>query len=278
MKHTLLYLFLIFTASTFAQRNSCGTTLPKDIKLREAGVNYKAGSAAITNCLNKTLSINIIIVTDSLRNPGITSTAITDGIDYLNNAFSPICLSFQVCNIDTVYAYRYVKWEKVKEHDEFEVNYCKNNIINVALVDVINDPAGAAGYAPLGVGMSSGIRYDLIVISKSNWVGTTTVHEFGHYFGLYHTFETTFGTEFVNTNNCQSTGDRICDTPADIDPAPIASPCVWNGVNRDPNNDLYTPMLGNFMAYHPDDCPPAFTIGQYNRMIFCYLNFRNYLY
>ena len=44
---------------------------------------------------------------------------------------------------------------------------------------------------------------------------TTLSHELGHYFDLYHTHETSFGTECPSGSNCQSAGDMVCDTPAD---------------------------------------------------------------
>ncbi|MBL0071623.1 MAG: hypothetical protein IPP34_07360 [Bacteroidetes bacterium] len=34
----------------------------------------------------------------------------------------------------------------------------------------------------------------------------------GHFFGLYHTFETQFGSELANGSNCATTGDLVCDT------------------------------------------------------------------
>lgn len=276
MKRFLLLLFVIITASAAAQKRKCGTVIPPHARQIERQLNFTPGSAAITNCLNKTLSVNFIIVCDSLRQTGISMASMQSAISSLNSVFAPICLSFQICDVDTVYAYKYGRWKLSRDHAEFEVNYCKQNIINIALVEVILEPADAGGYAPLGVGMPSAPRYDLIVMSKSG-MGGVIVHEVGHYFGLYHTFETSNGIEFVNGTNCATTGDLICDTPADIDPAPIAAGCIWNGTNRDPNNDYYTPMLGNIMSYH-NGCPEAFTIGQYNRVIWSYLNFRNYLY
>jgi hypothetical protein len=273
-----LLIALIISSSAFAQTFICGTETPRNIAQLESQSNFKAGSAAITNCLNKVLSVNILIVTDSLRQTNITMATLNAGIAALNDAYAPICLSFQLCNVDTIYAYKYLKWHKTQEEAEFQVNYCKQNVINVALVGVIQDPPGAAGYAPLGLSIPSVPRYDLIVISKGSWVGKVTIHEFGHYFGLYHTFETSGGLEFVNGTNCAVSGDFICDTPADINPAPIVGACIWNGTNRDPNNDYYTPMLGNYMAYHPNTCGGAFTIGQFNRVIYNYLNYRNYLY
>ncbi len=275
----LLLLFALLSVYASAQKKpiKCGTIVPPNAAQIERQFSFTPGSAAITNCLNKTLSVNFIIVTDSLRETNIQMSDMAGAISALNSAFAPICLSFQICNVDTVYAYKYHRWKLSRDHAEFEVNYCQQNMINIALVTQILEPPDAGGYAPLGLGMPGPPRYDLIVMSKGGMSGVI-VHEVGHYFGLYHTFETSNGIEFVNGTNCATTGDLICDTPADIDPAPIAGGCIWSGTNRDPNNDFYTPMLGNIMSYHGGGCPEAFTIGQYNRVIWSYLTFRNYLY
>jgi hypothetical protein len=44
---------------------------------------------------------------------------------------------------------------------------------------------------------------------------STFPHEIGHYFDLYHTHETAFGTECVARTNCSTRGDLVCDTAAD---------------------------------------------------------------
>lgn len=279
---SLLLFFCLISSIVKSQDFKCGTTVPSNAKLIEGGHKPALLSLleyqGISNCLNKVLSINYIIVTDSLNDPGVTVTDINNGVQALNNWFSPICLSFQVCNIDTVYAYKYNKWHRTQEQDEFVALYCKENVINIVLVEEIEDPAGANGYAPLGIFMPGTPRYDLICIAKNGVDGKTLFHEMGHFFGLYHPFEVSLGNELVNASNCSTAGDLLCDTPADIDPAPIGAGCVWNGTNVDANGDYYTPILGNIMSYHLPDCDLSFTTDQYNRMIFCFLNYRNYLY
>ena len=41
-------------------------------------------------------------------------------------------------------------------------------------------------------------------------------HEMGHFMSLFHTFETDNGIEKTDGSNCGTTGDFICDTPADL--------------------------------------------------------------
>jgi hypothetical protein len=259
----------------------CGTEVPSNAQALEqkSVVNKTFAYQSISTCLHKTLSIHVIIVTDSLNNPGVSSANITGAVQFMNTLYAPICMSFQVCSIDTVYSYRYNRWNRTTMEAEFKVLYCKENVINLVLVSTLLVPSGAAGYAPLGILTPPVPRKDIICIQKSSINPTAVVlpHEMGHYFGLYHTFETSLGVEFVNESNCATTGDLLCDTPAAINPSPMSG-CAWTGTTRDPNGDLYTPSMGNIMSYDPPACSPFFTTGQYNRIIFSYLNFRNYIY
>lgn len=110
----------------------------------------------------------------------------------------------------------------------------------------------------------------------------TTPHEFGHYFGLSHTFNnstnaTVSNRELVTRNfnetlprlsaNCETRGDFICDTPSDPRGAANAttSNCAYTGTAVDANSDLFAPLMNNMMDYN--FCPPYFfTPGQYGRM------------
>lgn len=278
IRFSLLVLFALGVSAVKGQGFKCGTVVPSNSYQLEQNFLNMRTAQAITTCLNKVLSIRVIIVTDSTRATGVPQADIDTSLARLNRWFKPICLSFQICDIDTVYSYKYNLWHKEKEHDEFQNLYAQKNVINWVLVQTIEDPSGALGYAPLGNSLPAAPRYDMVVLQKANLLDKTVPHEMGHFFGLYHTFETDLGNEFVNGSNCATTGDLLCDTPADIDPAPIGPGCVWSGTNRDANNDYYTPILGNIMSYHPDSCPGSFTVDQYNRMIYNYLNNRNYLY
>ena len=81
--------------------------------------------------------------------------------------------------------------------------------------------------------------------------GRTTVHEAGHWLGLYHTFE----------GGCEGVGDNIMDT------APEASESVGCPVGRKscPDSKLEDP-IHNFMDYSWDTCMTHFTPGQAKRM------------
>lgn len=79
-------------------------------------------------------------------------------------------------------------------------------------------------------------------------------HEFGHFFGLYHTFEEgLYGKDDFNHERCYLTGDRICDTPPD--PGTIFeiyvnySICEMEGFIDTLGNE-YKPLIENYMSYY----------------------------
>ena len=93
----------------------------------------------------------------------------------------------------------------------------------------------------------------------------TLIHEIGHYFGLYHTFNGSFSCENFGMN-CATTGDLVCDTPPfkqsspRIDCTPACNIIIlesdpWAGYVQD-----------NHMDYLGSNCRRSFTNGQITRM------------
>ncbi|GAB4045166.1 GEVED domain-containing protein [Spirosoma litoris] len=101
-------------------------------------------------------------------------------------------------------------------------------------------------------------------------------HELGHTFNLLHTFESAYGYERVTRGsgaNCTTTGDLICDTPADpygryadatsscVSGCPSSYTCSFT----DDQGNLYSPSPTNIMSYYYP-CTHDFTAGQYDRI------------
>ncbi len=90
----------------------------------------------------------------------------------------------------------------------------------------------------------------------------TLTHEIGHCLNLLHTFQSGCGS------NCESSGDRVCDTP------PVNSstqPCATSQnqcSNDTQGNSVYTTdvfdQIENYMSYN--DCQNMFSLGQKSRM------------
>lgn len=107
--------------------------------------------------------------------------------------------------------------------------------------------------------------YSVCQPSSFNWE-----HEMGHALGLYHTFETTFGTSCPTGTNCATTGDLVCDTNADFSGSEdsYTGTCVYNGTRTiycDGADRTYTPPTTNIMGYR-FQCYSLFSNGQGTRM------------
>jgi hypothetical protein len=134
------------------------------------------------------------------------------------------------------------------------LGYDKNNYCNV-FVAPFNSPLGFAYLPSSNYGVFVGTDFFGVTNNGSYGLNKTLVHEMGHYCGLYHTFHITqdCGVE----SNCNSQGDRVCDTPVTTG----NFGCPTNGGAC--GNDL----VENFMDYTNDGCMESFTQGQSLRML-----------
>lgn len=106
------------------------------------------------------------------------------------------------------------------------------------------------------------------------------VHEVGHFFGLPHTFDGTVNapaslqaervTRLVNETggrlpaNCQTAGDRFCDTPADFIGTRWVCPTGLSAT--DWNGDVFRPDSSMFMSYSQSVCMSRFSEQQITAM------------
>ena len=277
MRTILCICFSFLMTGLYAQRNKCGTRVTPEIvaaeRARMDSAAAKMGMFLPNTCLNKTLSVTGLIVADSLGNYGITPAGIDALLQAIEPYFEPICVDFELCTVKYIQNYKYDNFVRPIDQDEFMTQYAIPNTINVGFVNelFIDFGASASGYAALPGGP------DIIMMENSAGSGVF-LHEMGHYFGLYHTFETDFGMELANGSNCLTTGDLLCDTPADPQGGNTPPPdCNLSPPMQDPNGDWYVPDISNIMSYYNFcDCG-QFTPDQYNRMAQQWLTLRNYL-
>lgn len=166
---------------------------------------------------------------------------------------------------------------------------CYINIWLIKEISSNSSGSGVAGYAYLPSAHAS--IFDGIV-EEARWFGSSpansgvTIHEMGHYLGLYHTFNGD-----CTNNNCLTDGDHVCDTPPDQSRGagcnPSANSCTTDSNDPSLNNPFRAIGLGgkgdvadmsdNYMDYSPFSCYSSFTQGQKDRMNFFIQNTRKSL-
>jgi hypothetical protein len=214
------------------------------------------------------------IVKDSLGNLAVDSNDVKSLIADVNKFFAPIGASFEVCFVNVIPNYAFFELRDGQEYKEMLNMYHVDNRINMFFVKT--SFGELFGYAdPKGI---ENVEDGGIVVLKSQMIDARVAHLMGHYFGLVHTFETK--GELVKRTNCTTTGDNICDTPAD--PYDLANvledyldipnnPCLFIDKSRDANSEYYTPDVGNIMSmYYPCYC--SFSYEQLKLMAETYLN------
>ena len=150
-------------------------------------------------CIDKKFSIVAHIFKDSLGAYNITEPEITAAINSMNNDFTPICVSFEVCEFRYHDNFQHDDHRSDLDWAEMQVLYHVDNRINIYYVNTITDPANACGYAGLGsIGVFTASGIVIQISGGCASAGSKThSHEMGHYFGLEHTFMGMQTTELV---------------------------------------------------------------------------------
>jgi hypothetical protein len=177
-------------------------------------------------------------------------------------------------------------------HNADEDELCKAheipNAVNLFLTRTIKLDNGVngiilpAGYANIPTSMSiSKYNTNRVFMDTQHFGGTsnqtdnTLTHELGHFFGLYHTFDSIGGKELVTRGtgaNCSTAGDLVCDTPADpysslpAGSADFQTCGAFLSTIKDANGETYTTDKSNIMSYYANTCQKGFTQGQFDRI------------
>ena len=213
-------------------------------------------------------------------------TQVFELVAQLNTVFSPINVQFQIENNFVQHIYDNELFDlKVSNEAVLRTNWDDKDGINLYFTHSItkSDLSLLNGYTSLpNLGNSSNAIILSYLENDANAFGLLKnkiiAHEFGHYFGLYHTYQDSNESDLNKRelvtrsigSNCASTGDLICDTQADPYervPSIFSLGCTEKLPNNvyDINGDYYTPPVDNFMSYS-EKCGFKFTPMQYQRL------------
>ena len=211
-------------------------------------------------CVNKQFNVYVHTVYDSLRTTA-TRNEIEDALETANGYFAPICISFALCEMDTVFNYNFNILKPNEEMSELSTLYVGQNRLNLFVISDTLTEDNVGGICSGTVGS----MFNPNIFLQS--LGSLT-HELGHFFGIPHTFGGAI-PELVDGSNCETAGDLICDTPADPfdedeDVEDYVKDCIFYAEMTDANGDYYQPQVGNIMSYY--QCACGFTHEQYMKM------------
>ena len=236
--------------------------------------------------------ISLHLLSKSGRSP-LSLKVANDAITHLNQVYGKAYINFRITSIDSIATQLYLddfyyQLSSPSVEDFFD-RYNKPNSINLYVVD--NTPNGSMlnGFTyPVNFeDYPKGRNRELICLAPRTIGNRKTLgHEMGHFFTLLHTFnvisiENSAGMvtdELADRSNCSSSGDLICDTPADpFDNTLDVRSCTYIGEVKDKYGNRYKPMVNNFMAYYEACCEYQFTPDQYKVIRKIAENYRPYL-
>ena len=282
LKFSYLLIFLFSINIAFAQDIECGfqftpenqryyNSIKDDIELLEQQfLNKQLESRSSTALSSVAIKAHIIRQTDG--SGGFTATELNNAIAEMNSIYVNAGLEFYICDsINYIDSDDYYDFETNDESALFAAHSVAD-IMNIFFTDaIISSSSGGSlcGYARFPGGA---ITENVLMANSCASNGSTLSHEVGHFFALSHTHgnSNVVGSteELVNGSNCDTTGDFICDTPADpqLGYTNVNSSCLYTGISQDANLDFYQPEPLNIMSYSRKVCRTLFSPNQYARI------------
>lgn len=220
----------------------------------------------ISNLQGKSFKVRWNVFRNDDGTDGLDSTTIINNMNVLNNNFSNSKIDFSIDTIvyiNNTYFNNNLIINDSQNDSVMKATYGGNydNVINIyALKSLSPQLEGAYARYPFKFGVSSGgmsVTMGVVITQgylKSPYAERMQVitHEFGHIFGLYHTFE---GTDKESCENCREipngsgnslngdiAGDFIDDTPA-----------MPSGYDCNDNNSILDTCSGNVYLNMPKE-------------------------
>jgi PKD repeat protein len=277
---SLLLFVLIFNNTLFAQNIECGFNYTLETKkyydsikdeIKELENQFLDNNFAKRNSsILSTIPIKAHIVRATDGSGGLSSVELDDAISTMNSIYIDAGIEFFLCDgINYINNDDFYDYETDEENALTSVNNV-NGTINIYFTNSIvssSSGGGLCGYAYFPGGPET-----ILMANSCATNGSTLSHEMGHFFALSHTHGNSndIGSteELVNGSNCESTGDFICDTPADpqLGTSNVDFNCQYTGFAQDINQDFYQPDPTNLMSYSRKICRSFFSPQQYARI------------
>ncbi|ORY56354.1 uncharacterized protein BCR38DRAFT_355844 [Pseudomassariella vexata] len=263
MQFKSLLLGALAATSALAYR-ACGAPDPTEDQMEVAhSFSIQEEAARIAGNVTKRADINVKVYfhvlasSTSVSGGYISAATLTRQLAAMNKAYAPYGIAFTQAGADWTVnsAWAADGSELAMKKALRKGTYADLNMYFVNSMDYL-------GYCYFPTSVTTGSNnfyYDGCTIlastvpggSEANYnLGYTAVHEAGHWFGLYHTFQ----------GGCTGSGDFVSDTPAE---ATSATGCP---TGRDSCTSAGVDPIHNYMDYTYDTCYTEFTPGQKTRI------------
>lgn len=256
-------------------QHQCGVRPPTKAQIKHT-LDVIDKAAFDRNSGTTQLPIRLHIVTESNGSGGVSLDWVNLCLAQLNNRFYNLSIEWYIADVNYINNSSYYDFEAMTEEEGLCQPHEENDAVNIFFVNSLAvDGYDVCGFSYYPVDMLTSMRMFMRNDCIESSTNGTFVHEFGHFFNLFHTHE---GTSNGNTDpnaehvartglqsNCGTAGDLLCDTNAD--PAGnINSNCVYIDGGTDTYGNTYNPPVSNLMSYYSKNCGWNFTSQQFNRM------------
>jgi hypothetical protein len=218
-----------------------------------------------------TIDVAFHVITSASGKEGyVSEEALRHQVRVLNDAFAgkapggvgaPTPFKFRLLSIDWTANDAWFNMEYRPDPTEAEraakttLNRGDKSTLNIYTIKISERPFGWARWPwELDKGVDGVVIKDMTLPGGGEHAydeGDTATHEVGHWLGLFHTFE----------RGCNSLGDEVEDTPAELGPTKYC-PLQVDSCPNESGQD----SIDNFMNYTYDSCMFKFTAGQARRM------------
>ena len=218
-------------------------------RLAAKGATTVGRAAAL---VRRTVPVHFHVMRDAAGRGNVTNRQITRQVAVLNRDYQGFGYHFKLRGI---HRYQNTAWHNDRQSARYRAKTRKGGArtLNIWLVDFqfLGIATFPWDYARKRAVDGIRVHYDSLPgggIKNFNLGGTAT-HEAGHWFGLYHTFQ----------SGCTPLNDQVDDTPAQSTPT---SGCP---AGRDSCPMPGSDPIHNYMDYSFDKCYTQFTRGQKER-------------
>lgn len=262
------------------QGRVCGARNMSDAEREQVEAKVSKDSAQRGHGHGGVINVHVHVITDSAGNGDVTSL-IPAQIDVLNDAYASAGFTFNLKSVETIANDAWFN-AAAESPDELAMKHALRRGGSRALniYTGVND-GSLLGWATFPSDYDNDPKYDGVVALFASFPGggavatgvteepdgvlnyaggDTMTHEVGHWLGLFHTFQ----------GGCNKKGDRIDDTPSELEPQFY---CVQRDSCTGPKH-LGVDPIHNFMDYVDDDCMDHFTTDQDERMRDMFQKFR----